>query len=438
MNETVREILAFVEENDIKFIRLAFCDSFGMQKNISIMPDELERAFQHGISFDASAIRGFMGVERSDLFLQPDPGTLSILPWRPMQGRVARFFCNIRYPDGRPFEGDGRYILKNAVQRCADMGYTCRIGAECEFYLFQLNEDGEPVLVPHDKGGYFDISPLDKGENVRREICLTLEEMGLRPESSHHEQGPGQNEIDFHYSDACTAADDLITFKSVVKAISLRNGLFASFLPKPFADQSGSGLHINISLSRDGENLFQDLKEEGSVAASFIAGVLDRAAEITAFLNPLTNSYARFGAFEAPRFIAWSRMNRAQLVRIPATSLSEHSRMEVRSPDPACNPYLAYTLLLEAGMEGIAQGKRLGPAMDFDPYAPGARVEGLPKLPATLEEALALAGGSEFVRRVLPQTVVDKYLEFKSAQAHRVAQAEDRAAMERELYFLSI
>ena len=213
MNETILEALQFVEENDVKFIRLAFCDIFGRQKNISIMPKELPRAFESGISFDASAIRGFMNVEESDLFLVPEAGTISILPWRPSHGRVMRFFSNIKHPDGTPFEGDGRYILKKAVQQCANMGYVCKIGTECEFYLFETDEKGNPTDQPHDHGTYCDIAPLDKGENVRREICLTLEEMGLLPESSHHEQGPGQNEIDFQYSDAMTAADNLITFR---------------------------------------------------------------------------------------------------------------------------------------------------------------------------------------------------------------------------------
>ena len=235
MTYAVREVLQFIKENDVKFIRLAFCDLFGTQKNISIMPNELERAFKEGVSFDASVIKGFADVSKSDLLLFPDPTTLSVLPWRPQQGRVVRFFCDIRTPEKEKFIYDSRDILRNTIKKCIAKGYTPYIGTECEFYLFKTDEEGEPTMVTHDKGGYFDIAPIDKGENIRREICLCLEEMGISPESSHHEQGPGQNEIDFKYSDSLTAADNFITFKSVVKAIAARNGLFASFMPKPIA-----------------------------------------------------------------------------------------------------------------------------------------------------------------------------------------------------------
>ena len=233
MAYSIKEVLEFVEENDVKFIRLAFCDLFGTQKNISIMPDELERAFNEGISFDASAIKGFADVSKSDLLLFPDPSTLNVLPWRPQQGRVVRFFCDIKTPEKKNVEYDSRNILKNTIKKCISKGYTPYIGTECEFYLFKTDENGDPTTVPHDNGGYLDIAPIDKGENIRREICLCLEEMGIKPESSHHEQGPGQNEIDFKYSDSLTAADNFLTFKSVVMAISARNGLFASFIPKP-------------------------------------------------------------------------------------------------------------------------------------------------------------------------------------------------------------
>jgi glutamine synthetase len=261
MTYTMKEILEFVGENDVKFIRLAFCDLFGTQKQISIMPDELERAFESGISFDASAIKGFEDVSKSDLFLFPDPTTLSLLPWRPQQGRVARFFCDIKNPDHTPYICNTRNLLKSAVKRCEDMGYICQVGSECEFYLFMTDENGNPTMITHDEGGYLDISPLDKGDNVRREICVSLEEMGIKPEASHHEQGPGQNEIDFKYSDALTSADNFMTFKSVIKAIAAKNGLYASFMPKPLLDQSGNGLHINLSLSENGFNIFR--KEKG-------------------------------------------------------------------------------------------------------------------------------------------------------------------------------
>lgn len=435
MNETISEALQFVEENDVKFIRLAFCDIFGRQKNISIMPKELPRAFESGISFDASAIRGFMNVEESDLFLVPEAGTISILPWRPSHGRVMRFFSNIKHPDGTPFEGDGRYLLKKAVQQCADMGYVCKIGTECEFYLFETDEKGNPTMQPHDHGTYCDIAPLDRGENVRREICLTLEEMGLLPESSHHEQGPGQNEIDFQYSDAMTAADNLLTFRSAVKVVAARNGLYASFMPKPIPGKSGSGMHTNISLSKNGENIFRPENGEYSPAAkSFIAGIMEKIPEITLFLNPTTNSYARFGEFEAPKYITWSHQNRSQLVRIPAAT-GEFSRMELRSPDSSCNPYLAFSLLIHAGLEGIKNHKTLAAPSNYNLYEHDVFMEGLMPLPKNLGEAIAFAEKSKFLRTVFTEDFIQKFMEAKRQEWKAYLDSPDKFAFERETYF---
>lgn len=435
MNETILEALQFVEENDVKFIRLAFCDIFGRQKNISIMPKELPRAFESGISFDASAIRGFMNVEESDLFLVPEAGTISILPWRPSHGRVMRFFSNIKHPDGTPFEGDGRYILKKAVQQCANMGYVCKIGTECEFYLFETDEKGNPTDQPHDHGTYCDIAPLDKGENVRREICLTLEEMGLLPESSHHEQGPGQNEIDFQYSDAMTAADNLITFRSAVKVVAAHNGLYASFMPKPIPGKSGSGMHTNISLSKNGENIFRAENGEYSPEAkSFIAGIMEIIPEITLFLNPTTNSYARFGEFEAPKYITWSHQNRSQLVRIPAAT-GEFSRMELRSPDLSCNPYLAFSLLIHAGLEGIKEHKTLSAPSNYNLYEHDVFMEGLTPLPKNLGEAIVCAEKSRFLRTVFTEDFIQKFLEVKRQEWRAYIDSPDKFAFERDTYF---
>lgn len=435
MNETILKALQFVEENDVKFIRLAFCDIFGRQKNISIMPKELPRAFESGISFDASAIRGFMNVEESDLFLVPEAGTISILPWRPSHGRVMRFFSNIKHPDGTPFEGDGRYILKKAVQQCANMGYVCKIGTECEFYLFETDEKGNPTDQPHDHGTYCDIAPLDKGENVRREICLTLEEMGLLPESSHHEQGPGQNEIDFQYSDAMTAADNLITFRSAVKVVAARNGLYASFMPKPIPGKSGSGMHTNISLSKNGENIFRAENGEYSPEAkSFIAGIMEIIPEITLFLNPTTNSYARFGEFEAPKYITWSHQNRSQLVRIPAAT-GEFSRMELRSPDLSCNPYLAFSLLIHAGLEGIKEHKTLSAPSNYNLYEHDVFMEGLTPLPKNLGEAIVCAEKSRFLRTVFTEDFIQKFLEVKRQEWRAYIDSPDKFAFERDTYF---
>ncbi|GAE87020.1 type I glutamate--ammonia ligase [Acetivibrio straminisolvens] len=438
MTYIMKEVLEFVEENDVKFIRLAFCDILGTQKNISIMPQELERAFEQGISFDASSILGFMNVEKSDLFLHPDPSTLSILPWRPQQGRVIRFYCDIKHPDGRAFEGDTRNILKKAVERAEKMGYVCRIGSECEFYLFETDEKGSPTYIPHDEGRYLDIAPLDKGENVRREICLSLEQMGIQPESSHHEQGPGQNEIDFKYSDALTAADNLMAFKAVVKAVALRNGLFASFMPKPILTESGSGLHINLSLSKDGHNIFRDRDADSSAAKSFIAGVIDKILDITAFTNPITNSYARFGSFRAPKYVSWSHQNRSQLIRIPAEK-GEYSRMELRSPDPACNPYITFALILHAGLDGIEKKLELSEPINHNLYnASGDELREIKALPENLKQALDIASKSSFVKSILGEEMLSKYMEIKLEEWKRYSESEDKESVEKQMYFRTI
>lgn len=438
VNYTMDEVLQFIAENDVKFIRLAFCDMFGRQKNISIMPDELSRAFSTGISFDASAVPGFMNVEESDLFLVPDPATLSILPWRPSTGRVVRFFCDIRHPDGRPFEGDGRHILKRAISRASELGYTCKIGSECEFYLFETDDFGQPTMTPQDQGGYCDIAPLDRAENVRREICLTLEEMGIYPESSHHEQGPGQNEIDFKYGDALLAADHLITFQSVVKAIAAQNGLYASFLPKPFPDKSGSGLHVNLSLFQNGENIFQHGSRLHPKAGHFIAGVLRRVPEMTVFLNPIPNSYRRFGSFEAPRFVTWSYQNRSQLVRIPAAT-GNFSRMELRSPDPACNPYLCFALILSAGLEGIEEELPLCPPVDRNLYcADSSEFSEEQILPADLGQALARSQDSRFLADVIGADTAARFIEHKKLEWKDYCAAEDPRVFDYQRYFRTL
>jgi len=433
---SVSEVLEFVKENDVKFVRLSFCDLFGSQKNISIMADELKSAFENGVSFDAHAIRGFRDVTHSDLLLFPDPATLAVLPWRPGPGRVVRFFCDIESPDGSVFSHNGRIVLKQVILRAEKMGYVCKIGAECEFYLFKTGENGEPTEITLDRGGYLDIAPLDKGEDIRREICLTLEEMGIKPESSHHEQGPGQNEIDFRFSDALSCADNFQNFKSVVKAVASRNGLFASFMPKPIQDAPGSGMHINLSLSQNGQNIFKNSGEGHSKAAeSFIAGILAKAPEITLFLNPIANSYERLGEFEAPKYVSWSHQNRSQLVRIPAAK-GEKVRMELRSADSSLNPYLAFALILSAGLDGIEKNIDLPPAVDADLYAADKNItKNLTPLPDTLEKAIALAEKSAFVKSVLGDELLSKYLEIKKTEAGDFAAARDKAAFYKERYF---
>lgn len=439
MKETIHEVLRFVEENDVKFIRLVFCDIFGMQKNISIMPWELPRAFEQGISFDGSAVRGFMNVNESDLFIVPDATTLSILPWRPSQGRVIRFFCDINYPDGTPFEGNSRNLLQKATCEAERMGYVCKIGSECEFYLFETDEKGYPTHIPHDYAGYCDIAPKDRGENVRREICLSLEQMGIQPESSHHEQGPGQNEIDFRYSDALTAADNLVNFRAAVRNIAARNGLYATFLPKPLPNQSGSGLHINLSLYKDGVNLFKTSREDHSQEAeSFMAGILRYISDITVFLNPLPNSYRRFGAFEAPKYVTWSHRNRSQLIRIPA-SAGEFCRMELRSPDPSCNAHLAFALLLFAGLEGIRKQMVLPAPQDFDLYHINPeKLQKIEQLPKNLGEAIRKAEESEFVRRIVPEHLLQNYCKEKKIEWERYSQSEDQERLDQDFYFVNV
>lgn len=435
MSHVVGELLRFVEENDIKFIRLAFCDMFGVQKNIAIMASQLAHALEQGVSFDASAIRGFANAAESDLFLTPDPSTFAILPWRPSQGCVGRFFCNIRYPDSRPFEGDGRWLLQRAEQRAAQDGYSFLVGPECEFYLFETNEQGRPTLTPFDDAGYFDIAPADRGENVRREICLALEEMGIQPERSHHEQGPGQNEIDFRCSSPLSAADDLVALRTTIKAIAAQNGLHASFLPKPLPLKSGSGLHLNLSVFRGGKNLFENFAAAPDPqAASFMAGILRRAPELCVFASPLPGSYRRLGGAQAPDTVSWSCRNRSTLIRLPAASGAD-CRMELRSPDPSCNPYFTTALLLEAGFEGIRQQLPLPPAADFDLSQRGVKRADLQALPASLAEAVELAEASEFLRRTLPEKLLCSYLAQKRAEAAACAAAEDPYQYEIAHYF---
>lgn len=399
MKYSKEEVLQYIEEEDVKFIRLAFCDVFGRQKNISIMPQELPRAFGYGIAIDASAITGFGDETHSDLLLHPDPETLMLLPWRPEHGKVIRMYTSITHPDGRPFECDTRSLLKNAVKSAEMQGYKFYFGSELEFYLFKLDENGNPTKEPYDEAGYMDIAPDDKGENIRREVCLTLEQMGIRPESSHHEEGPGQNEIDFRYSNAIKAADNTMTFQTVVKAVARRNGLFADFSAKPLENKPGNGFHINMSVKSDDKN---DI-------CYMIAGVLDKADQMTAFLNPSENSYERFGQNKAPKYVSWSSENRSQLVRIPA-AIGEYRRAELRSPDPTANPYLAFTLMIYAGLYGINHKLDLPPVADFNLYKTDAEtLSEYKQLPRTLEDACKLASNSEFIKQYIPSAILDIY-----------------------------
>ncbi len=383
------EVLEYVREEDVKFIRLAFFDLKGIQKNISIMAGQLESAFENGVSFDASAIYGFETAEKSDLFLHPDPTTLSVLPWRPNTGKVVRMFCTISHPDGSPYKKDCRTLLTNAVKKARDeFGVEFRFGTEIEFYLFKLDEKGEPTKVPFDNASYMDIAPEDRGENIRREICFTLEQMGIQPESSHHEEGPGQNEIDFHYSDALTAADNASTFKWVVRTRAASAGLYADFSPKPLSDKAGSGFHVNISCS--------DPSKKNNV----LAGILKHAEELTYFLNCTEKSYDRLGACKAPGYIAWGYENRSTFIRVPAATSADASRIEIRTPDSECNVYIAFTLLIYAALDGIKNN--LVPPEDVKVNLfESSDNSKFGRLPDTLDSAKKIAENSSFIKEVL-------------------------------------
>lgn len=400
MKYTAQEVMEYVRQADVKFIRLAFCDAYGRQKNIAVMPSELEHAFGDGIAFDASAVAGFGGAVRSDLFLHPDAGTLVGLPWRPETGRVVRMFCDVTHPDGTPSAGDTRALLKRTAAKAEARGLSFAFGPEMEFYLFKNGPDGERTDTPCDSAGYMDIAPDDKGENIRREVCLMLEQMGIRPESSHHEEGPGQNEIDFRYSDPVTAADNAVTFRSVVKTVAAGYGLTADFTPKPLSARPGSGMHVNFSVkSSDGADRMPQV----------IAGVMDKVADMTVFLNPTDGSYLRLGGDKAPGYITWSSENRSQLIRIPAAS-GEFRRAELRSPDPGANPYIAFALMISAGMYGVDKLLALPPSTDVNLYAAdeGALAQ-LRRLPATRREAQSLARSSEFIKNTLPAELLELY-----------------------------
>ncbi len=400
MKYSKEEVMQYVQEEDVKFIRLAFCDVFGKQKNISIMPQELPRAFEYGIAIDASAIAGFGDENHSDLFLHPDADTLMPLPWRPEHGRVVRMFCNITYPDGKVFECDTRSLLKKAITEAEQAGYQFFFGAEQEFYLFHLDENGEPTKIPYDNASYMDIAPEDKGENIRREVCLTLEQMGIQPESSHHEEGPGQNEIDFRYSDPLSAADNAMTFQTVVKTIARRNGLYADFSPKPLEDKPGNGFHINISVKSKDDTDYMDY---------MIAGILDKVADMTVFLNPTESSYQRFGSNKAPKYISWSSENRSQLVRVPA-AVGEYRRAELRSPDPSANTYLAFALLIYAIMDGIQNKLKLPSPADINLYKVDAdTLAQFGQLPGDFKSACATSVNSRFIKDHIPDAILDIY-----------------------------
>ena len=421
-NYSKADIMDLVKDEDVEFIRLQFTDLFGNLKNMAITASQLEKALNNECMFDGSSIEGFVRIEESDMYLYPDLDTMEIFPWRPQQGKVARMICDVYRPSGEPFEGDPRYILKRALKEAADMGYLFEVGPECEFFLFHTDENGLPTTLTHEKAGYFDLGPLDLGENARRDMVLTLEDMGFVVEASHHEVAPGQQEIDFKYDEALAAADNIMTFKLAVKTIAKRHGLHATFMPKPKFGVNGSGMHINMSLSKDGRNVFHDPDDKLGLSKDayyFIGGIIKHMKGMTAITNPLVNSYKRLvPGYEAPVYIAWSATNRSPLIRIPA-SRGEGTRIELRCPDPSANPYLALAVCLRAGLDGIANRMEPPESVDCNIFALSKEEKkslGIEAIPGTLIEAVYELEKDDFIQNVLGKHVSTKYIEAKKAE----------------------
>ena len=418
------DIFRMVEEEDVEFIRLQFTDMFGMLKNVAITAGQLEKALNNRCVFDGSAIEGFVREEETDMYLHPDLDTFTIFPWRPQQGKVARLVCDVYGPDGTPFEGDPRYILKKVLKEAEELGFYFNVGPECEFFLFHTDEEGRPTTKPHEMAGYFDVAPIDLAENVRRDIVLNLEEMGFEIESSHHEIAPAQHEVDFQYEKGLKAADNILTFKMAVKSIAKQHGLHATFMPKPKAGVNGSGMHINMSLEdKLGKNLFADTDDKlglSRLAYEFMAGILAHIKSMCLLTNPIVNSYKRLiPGYDAPVYIAWSRAtNRGQIVRIPS-SRGASTRLELRSPDSAMNPYLALAACLAAGLDGIKNHIELPEPVVQNIYAMDEETikeRGIDHLPETLGEAIDEFEEDVFLRNVLGDHIFYKYLEAKKEE----------------------
>lgn len=426
MNHYTREdIIRMVEEEDVEFIRLQFTDMFGNLKNIAVTASQLERALDNKCMFDGSAIDGFVRIEESDMYLHPDYSTFAIFPWRPQQGKVARMICDVYRSNGEPFEGDPRYVLKRAISKAAEMGYAFQVGPECEFFLFNTDENTMPTTESNEQAGFFDIGPLDFGENARRDMVMTLEEMGFVIEASHHEMAPAQHEIDFRYDEALQTADNIMTFKLAVRTIARRHGLHATFMPKPKTDVNGSGMHINMSLHKDGKNIFADEKDELGLSKEaywFIGGLMKHIKGMAAITNPLVNSYKRLvPGFEAPVYIAWSAINRSPLIRIPKVR-GEGTRIELRSPDSASNPYLTLAVCLMAGLDGIANQIMPPERVNGNIFAmtqEEREAAGIENLPYSLMAAVEELEKDEFIREVLGKHISEKYIAAKWEEWNR-------------------
>ncbi len=419
---TKEDIIRIVEEEDVKFIRMQFVDVLGQLKNVAVTSSQIERALNGEISIDGSSIEGFARINESDQYLVPDLNTFCIYPWRPQRGKVGRLICDVYNPDGTPFVGDPRAVLMRVIKRAEKMGYTFNVGPECEFFLFQTDEDGKPTTKTNDEAGYFDLGPLDHGEATRREIILALEQLGFEIEASHHECAAGQHEIDFKYDEAMHTADNIMTFKLGVKVLAQRNGLHATFMPKPIFGEAGSGMHINMSLFRNGRNVFYNPDGERELSAeayAFIAGLLSHVQAFTAITNPLVNSYKRLvSGYEAPCYLAWSTSNRSSLIRIPAAR-GQATRVELRSPDPCCNPYLALAVCLASGLDGIEHF--MTPPSEvtenlYDMDEAGLKAHGIETLPGSLHEALELMQGDKLVMDTLGEHVAQAYIDCKERE----------------------
>jgi len=417
------EVLQMAKDHGVGYIRLQFTDLLGMVKNVEIPYSQLQKALENRIMFDGSSIEGFVRIEESDMYLHPDLSTWLIFPWSSKDRKVARLICDVFTADGIPFAGDPRGILKRVLKGAHELGFTSmNVGSEPEFFLFKMDKQGQPTVDTNDDGGYFDLAPVDLGENCRRDIVLTLEEMGFEIEASHHEVAPGQHEIDFKYANALEAADNIVTFKLVVKTIARQHNLHATFMPKPVFGINGSGMHIHQSLFIGDRNAFVDETQEtkiSAIASYYLAGLLAHARAMTAITNPLVNSYKRLvPGYEAPVYIAWSHKNRSPLVRIPAAR-GASTRMELRSPDPAANPYLAIAVMLKAGLDGIRNKLPLPQPINRNIYTmtPEERLKaGIFSLPSSLEEAIEALSEDEVIQSALGDHALLHYQQAKSLE----------------------
>ncbi len=419
---TREDIKRICKEEKVKFIRLQFTDIFGTMKNVAITVQQLDKALDNQIMFDGSSIEGFVRIEESDMYLHPDPDSFVIFPWGSAENKVARLICDVYNASGTPFEGCPRNTLKRVLKEAEDMGYTMYVGPEAEFFLFHIDKEGKPTTITHDNAGYFDLAPVDLGESARQEMCLTLEQMGFEIEASHHELAPGQHEIDFKYDDALTTADNVMTFKMVVRIVAQRHGLHATFMPKPVYGIAGSGMHLNQSLFSNGSNAFYDPEGEmglSDIALYYIGGLMKHAPAITAITNPLVNSYKRLvSGYEAPVYIAWSGQNRSPLIRIPSNR-GIGTRVELRSPDPSCNPYLALAVTLKAGLEGIK--KKIFPPEPVNcniyDMTEQERLDGhIPRLPSNLANAIRALMEDKVIQEALGQHIYSRYIEAKKIE----------------------